>query len=204
VHETVNTVAGGSPCWTVIVALVNERSVIATLPFPGHSRAPGIGVVGGLVVTVKVALPFLSSTCVPETESGAGFRGGNRWRPDRSVHVVVTLAVALKLTTMSSAPKPAKAPLAVSVSPLSVKKGELSGGCKCTFWADAATPKNATPAPKRTTVFNRRTRNRATIEIDIASSLFSSNTGPCGGLAVNVKAARPQYPYESAKRALRG
>ncbi|SRR6266498_4799936 len=113
-----------------MVALVKERSVIDSVQLEfGQSGAPAIGVVGGFVVTVKVTLPFLTSDAGiasdPETETGAGFRPGGRCCPDGLVQTAVEFAVALRLTSTSPDPNPANPPLPVSVSPLSVKPGEL-------------------------------------------------------------------------------
>jgi len=60
VQLVLNTVA--PPCMTVIVALVNDMSVIDSVHDEfGQSGAPGIGVVGGEVVTLNVTLPFFTS-----------------------------------------------------------------------------------------------------------------------------------------------
>ncbi len=80
VHATVSTVVPGG-CWTVIVALVNARSVITSVHDEfGQPGAPGIGVTGGLVVTLKGVLPFLISLAgmdsLPVTVTGAGFCPG--------------------------------------------------------------------------------------------------------------------------------
>ena len=54
------TVPGG--CLTVIVALVNVTSVMFSIQFEfGQPGAPGIGVSGAEVVTLKATLPFLIS-----------------------------------------------------------------------------------------------------------------------------------------------
>jgi hypothetical protein len=133
-HEMVNSVAGGVPCCTVIVALVKARSVIVSVQFGfGQPGAPAIGLFGGgWVVTVKVTLPFLTSdagiACEPETETGAGFCPGGCEFPDGLVQMALALAVAARFTRTSPAPSPANAPAAVSVRPLSVKDGLLFGG----------------------------------------------------------------------------
>jgi hypothetical protein len=112
----------------------------------GQPGAPAIGVVGGFVVTVKVTLPFLTADAGiasdPLTDTGAGCCPGGLCWPDGLVQTAVGLAVAAKLTSTSPAPKPASAPLAVSVRPLSVKLGELLGGFKCTLLAYAGAPSN--------------------------------------------------------------
>jgi hypothetical protein len=47
------------PCSTVIVAVVNDRSVMSSVQLGfGHSGAPAIGVGGGFVVTSNGVLPF--------------------------------------------------------------------------------------------------------------------------------------------------
>jgi len=67
---------------TVIVALVNARSVIVSVHFElGHCGAPGIGLVGGSVVTWNATFPFLSidsegMNWPPLTVVGAGFCPG--------------------------------------------------------------------------------------------------------------------------------
>src|SRR5690242_5542462 len=90
----------------------------------GQPGAPGIGDVGGVVVTVNVVLPFLTSeagiACEPATETGAGFCPGGCCLPDGFVQVAVAFAVAPKFTKIFPAPSPARAPLPVSVNPLSV------------------------------------------------------------------------------------
>jgi hypothetical protein len=83
----------------------------------GHPGAPGMGLTGPVVVTVKATLPFLISPCgivsVPETVTGAGFCPGGWVAPEPGlVHVAVAFAVALILMTMSPPPSPARAPLA--------------------------------------------------------------------------------------------
>src|SRR5512135_2970258 len=51
-----------SGCSTLMTALVNARSVIASVQFGfGQSGAPAIGVTGGSVTTWKVTLPFSTS-----------------------------------------------------------------------------------------------------------------------------------------------
>ena len=62
----------------MIVALLKERSVIDSVQLElGQSGAPGIGLVGGFVMTVNVTFPFFTSDAGiasdPETETGAGF-----------------------------------------------------------------------------------------------------------------------------------
>jgi hypothetical protein len=142
----VNSVAGGAPCCTVIVALVKARSVIVSVQFEfGQPGAPAIGLFGGgLVVTVNVTLPFLTSDagrdCEPETETGAGFCPGGCEFPEGLVQVAVAFAVAARFTRTSPAPSPANAPVAVSVRPLSVKDGLLPGGFRWTLLARAVAP----------------------------------------------------------------
>ena len=47
-------------CSTVIVAVVNDRSVISSVQFGlGQPGAPGMIVTGAMVVTLKGVLPFL-------------------------------------------------------------------------------------------------------------------------------------------------
>ena len=70
---------------TVIVAEVKARSVMSCLQFGlGQPGAPGTGVCGVFVVTMKATLPFLISLagmdCVPVTVSSAGFWPG-AWFP---------------------------------------------------------------------------------------------------------------------------
>ena len=61
VQLTVSTrVPGG--CSTVIVALVNARSVMSSVQLEfGQSGAPAIGDTGGCVVTLNGVVPFLIS-----------------------------------------------------------------------------------------------------------------------------------------------
>lgn len=81
-HETVNTVASGVPCCTVMVALVKDRSVIVSVQLEfGQPGAPEIGLLGGgCVVTAKATVPFLicdaGIASEPETETEAGFCPG--------------------------------------------------------------------------------------------------------------------------------
>jgi len=77
VQLTVSTVVPGG-CWTVMVALVNDMSVMISVQLVlGHPGAPGIGDVGALVVTVNGVLPFIISLAgiasLPVTVIGAGF-----------------------------------------------------------------------------------------------------------------------------------
>jgi len=63
---------------TVIVALVNAMFVMLSVHDEfGQSGAPGMGVAGGDVVTLKLTLPFLTSLAgidsLPVTCTGAGF-----------------------------------------------------------------------------------------------------------------------------------
>jgi hypothetical protein len=77
VQVTVSTTVPGG-CSTVIVAEVNERSVICSVQFGlGQSGAPAIVLGGGTVSTRNATLPFLISDAgiawLPETVIGAGF-----------------------------------------------------------------------------------------------------------------------------------
>jgi hypothetical protein len=61
--------------------LVSDISVIDSVQLVlGQSGAPGIGVVGGAVLTVMVRFPFLMSlpgmATLPDTSDGAGFCPG--------------------------------------------------------------------------------------------------------------------------------
>ncbi len=81
-------------CSTVIVALVNARSVMSSLQFGfGQSGASGIGVVGSFVMTPNGVFPFLISPAgiasLPDTVIGAGFWPRAWFRP-LFVHVAVT------------------------------------------------------------------------------------------------------------------
>src|SRR5207248_11181123 len=109
------------------MAEVKARSVIVWVQFGlGHPGAPGIGVVGAVVVTRKATFPFLISLAgmasLPVTVSAAGFCPG-AWLPPWFVQVELTLAVALSVTSKSSLPRPARAPLAWSCRPLSKNEG---------------------------------------------------------------------------------
>src|SRR6266536_2727488 len=83
VQLTVSTTGGSvpAPCRTSITALVKDRSVMSSVQLElGHPGAPGIGVVGSMVVTRNDTLPFLicesGIACEPETVTGAGFCPG--------------------------------------------------------------------------------------------------------------------------------
>src|SRR5688572_29694429 len=125
VQLTVRTIA--PPCSTVIVALVNDRSVMSSLQFGfGQSGAPGTGVTGDSVVTLNETLPFLISSAgidwLPDTETGAGFCP-RAWVPPWFVHVAVALAVAERVMSTSSLPRPASDAAALRRSPWSRKAG---------------------------------------------------------------------------------
>src|SRR5262245_14827431 len=112
-----------------MVALVNCRSVITSVQLLlGQSGAPGRGVVGGFVVRLNGVLPCLISEAgidsgVADTATGAGFCPGGLFCPEGLVHVAIGFAVAVMPTTTSWKPSPASDPVAVSVSPLSMKNG---------------------------------------------------------------------------------
>jgi hypothetical protein len=76
VHVVLKTV--WPPCMTVMVALVKLMPVMFSVhDVFGQSGEPGIGVVGGSVVTRNATLPFLISLAgmasLPVTCTGAGF-----------------------------------------------------------------------------------------------------------------------------------
>ena len=78
-HEIVKTTV--PPCSTVIVAEVNARSSMLWVQFGfGQPGAPGMGVVGAVVVTENGVVPFLISDAgiatLPVTVIGAGFWPG--------------------------------------------------------------------------------------------------------------------------------
>src|SRR5262249_44863239 len=113
----------------MIVADVNCRSMMFSVQLLlGQSGAPATGVAGGLVVRLNEVLPFLISEAgidsgVAATETGAGLCPGGLVSPEGLVHVAIGVAVAAMPTTMSGTPSPASVPVAVSVSPLSMKNG---------------------------------------------------------------------------------
>src|SRR6266849_10702212 len=79
-HDAVSTTVPGG-CWTVTVALTKARSVMVSVQLEfGHSGAPGIGLVGGEVVTPNATFPFLTSWAgmptLPDTVTRAGFCPG--------------------------------------------------------------------------------------------------------------------------------
>src|SRR5262245_5279483 len=121
------TTTGGSPCVTVMVALVKLRSVICAVQLLfGHPACAGVGCWGGLVVTLNERLPFLISLAgndwVPVTVTAPGFCPG-AWLPPWFVQVVVGSALAERVMSTSPFPRPASSPEAVSVRPLSVNVG---------------------------------------------------------------------------------
>ena len=80
VHETVKTTVPAG-CSTVIVAEVNANSSMLSVQFGfGQPGAPGMGVVGAVVVTENGVFPFLISELgidtLPVTVVGAGFWPG--------------------------------------------------------------------------------------------------------------------------------
>src|SRR6266516_6333101 len=79
-HAAVSTTVPGG-CWTVTVAVKKARSVMVSVQLVfGHPGAPGIGVVGGEVVTLNATFPFLTSLAgmptLPDTVTRAGFCPG--------------------------------------------------------------------------------------------------------------------------------
>src|SRR5215471_12462286 len=125
VHWTVSTMVGGG-CSTMMVALVNCRSVIASVQLgSGQSGAPGIGLVGGRVVTLNDTVPFLISEAgsdrVPATDTGARFWPGGCCWPDGLVQVAIGFARAVRKIVRSWFPRPPSAANAVKVNPLSPK-----------------------------------------------------------------------------------
>ena len=80
VHEIVKTTVPAG-CSTVIVAEVNANSLMLSVQFGfGQPGAPGMGVVGAVVTTENVVVPFLISEAgiatLPVTVVGAGFCPG--------------------------------------------------------------------------------------------------------------------------------
>jgi hypothetical protein len=151
VHDTVSTrVPGG--CSTVMVALVNARSVIVSVHWVlGQPGAPGITVGGATVTTLKGVLPFLISDAgiawLPVTVMGAGFWPGAWFALPGLEHVAVTSAVAVRVTSTSPLPKPLNSPAARSDSPSSVNVGSaFLPPFKCTLDADAVVADSRTPA----------------------------------------------------------
>ncbi len=142
VQVTVRTTVGGG-CSTVMTALVKDMSVMISVHDElGQSGAPGIGVAGEFVVTLKGVLPFLISLAgmdtLPVTVTGAGFCPG-AWNvlPPGFPHVPVGFATAEILTSTSPNPSPESSPDPVSVRPLSVKAGFEWSPFKCTLEANA-------------------------------------------------------------------
>lgn len=119
VQFTVSTSSPASnvPFWfeswkSVIVADVNAMSVMFSVHCGfGQSGAPGIGVVGGLVVVLIVTFPFLMSPAGiavdPVTLTSAGFCPGGWVAPAGFVHVDVGFAVAVSTCSVSKFPSPA-------------------------------------------------------------------------------------------------
>jgi hypothetical protein len=136
---------------TVIVALVNARSVMRSVHDEfGQSGAPGIGVVGGWVVTANVTLPFLTSLAgmdwLPVTCTGAGFCPGTLQVPEGLQHCPVGLALADKITSTSPLPSPVREAVELSVSPASLNAGSVFGPpLRCTFAATASTVQASNP-----------------------------------------------------------
>src|SRR5262249_25595097 len=143
---------------------VNAISVMASVQLEfGQSGAPGMGEVGGLVVTLNCALPFLIALAgiptLPVTVTGAGFRPG-AWFPPLFEQTAGGLAVAARLTCTSPNPSPASSLAEVRVRPLSVKAGTAwAPPFKWTLLANAV-PMASTP---RVSAANRDTRPRSRI-----------------------------------------
>src|SRR3982751_5041140 len=93
----------------------------------GQSGAPGTGVVGDAVLTLKLRFPFLmledGSACAPLRVTSAGFWPGGWFAPEGFVHVATGWPVAVRAMTTSPFPSPASEPVALRNSPLSVKTG---------------------------------------------------------------------------------
>jgi len=120
--------------------------------------------------------------------------------------IVVAFAVALRFAVAPRLTRPsrrtiAKAALAVTVSPLSVKEG---GPCNCTppwadaAWTDADVPNKATPAPKSATVNGMPTKRaavEAAIEIDIGSSFFGRMPWPRGKYPGEISGHADRTPF---------
>lgn len=109
-------------CSTVIVALVNRRSVIASVHFGfGQSGAPAIGVLGGFVETLNVTLPFLTAEAgiawLPVVVIGVGFCPAGCVAPEGFVQLDSTSARAETDTSTFALPNPARSPLAFRTSP---------------------------------------------------------------------------------------
>src|SRR5262245_39533698 len=127
-----------TPPWTtVMVALVNVRSVIVAVQLSfGHPPSVPVGCGGACVVTLKATVPFLISLAgiawVPVTLICPGFCPGAAL-PPWLVQVTVGVAVAERVMSMSPLPSPARSPEAVRVRPLSVNFGDL--GLKWTLAA---------------------------------------------------------------------
>jgi hypothetical protein len=123
------TVTTTVPFWdSVIVADVKATSVMVSVHLVfGQPGAPGIGLVGALVVVVNVTLPFLMSLAgtevVPVSVTDAGFCPGGWVAPAGFVHVAVGFPVAVRFWVVSKFPSPAYVTVAVSVRPLSVNDG---------------------------------------------------------------------------------
>jgi len=108
------------------VALVNATSVIVSVQLVfGQPGEPGIGDTGAFVVTLNGVLPFLIADAGidvdPVKVTAAGFCPGGLFAPDGLVQVAVGFPVADRSTVRLVFPRPASAPDAVKVRPLSVK-----------------------------------------------------------------------------------
>jgi hypothetical protein len=114
--------------------------IVSVQPEFGQSGAPGTGEVGGLVVTLNEALPFLTApagTAPDPLAEKLGFCPGTLLEPPGLVQRREAVPLPSSLTTMFPLPSPARAPLALSVSAdLSAAKT----GLPCLKWALAASP----------------------------------------------------------------
>jgi hypothetical protein len=97
---------------TVIVAVVNETSVICAVQLPlGHPACCAGGWVSAAVTMLKKTVPFLIShsgiASTPDKVTVAGFCPGDSF-PPWFVHIAVGVPVAVRVMTISPLPSPVR------------------------------------------------------------------------------------------------
>ena len=176
----------------VVLKFEKITSLMSSVQFAfGHPGAPGIGVTGPPVSTLKPTLPFLISdpgiAWSPPRVTTAGFCPG-AWCWPPFVQVATGCPCAVNWMTRSPFPSPVSAPVAFRVSPPSVN---VNGGLflKWTFAATAAdTPRTSAAITIKTTLLRR---------IALSPSLSSGTITPASRKPVvrsplSINLIRPQ------------
>src|SRR5687767_12388133 len=111
-----------------MVALENlTSSIVAVQLLLGQPACFAVSGAGEAVVTLKLTFPFLilfAGIDVDPTVATRGLFWPGAWLPPGLVQVILSaVPTALSVIVTSSLPRPAREPLAVRVTPLSVKVG---------------------------------------------------------------------------------